>query len=187
MFGAVRKLFIPKPPAAVTDTYIALVAAARNPFFFTALGVPDSIDGRFGMIVVHLFLLQDRLIAQGTPTTSPESASFAQFLSEAFINDMDRSIREFGVGDTGVGHRIKKMGRAYHGSMQAYATAMNEPQALRAALARNLYGTVQEGDVTVLNRMAQYITTMNAALAATESSVILAGDYRWPDAATLGI
>lgn len=178
MLGALRALFIPAPPAAVEATYIALVAAARNPFFYESLKVPDSIDGRFELIVLHLFLLQDRLL--GEP-------AFAQFLSEAFFNDLDANLREMGVADTGVSHRIKRMGKAYHGRLQVYAAALNDPEAMRAALARNLYGTVAEGDVAQLDRMARYVGVMREKLGTTDVGTITASQYQWPDAATLGL
>lgn len=205
MLGALRKMFIPKPPEAVAATYIALVAAARNPFFYSTLKVPDTLDGRFELIVLHLFLLESRLVfieggiapyATLTPSASgspgglrrPDSAaghSFAQFLSEAFFDDMDASLRELGVADTGVSKRIKKMGRSYHGSLQAYAAALNDRKALCGALARNVYGTVVEGDVAVLEQLATYVERMHAQLAATDAAVIMAGDYRWPDVAKI--
>lgn len=207
MLGALRALFIPKPPAAVNATYIALVAAARNPFFFTELAVPDTLDGRFELITLHLFLLQDRILflegslaphaalppaANGSLTlraasTKTEQADrkereqFAQFLSEAFFSDLDANLREMGVADTGVSHRIKKMGKAYHGRLQAYAAALNDDTALRAALARNLYGTVAEGDVGVLTRMAAYVKTMKNALATIPVATFMQGDYTWPE------
>jgi cytochrome b pre-mRNA-processing protein 3 len=210
MLGALRKLFIPKPPEAVGTTYIALVTAARNPFFFTALSVPDTIDGRFGLIVVHLFLLQHRLLnspavneAMRSPTGEPEGSErggavagagrppreaqeeFCRFLSEAFFADMDNSLRELGVADTGVSHRIKKMGRAYHGSLQAYTAGLADAQAMKSALARNLYGTVEQGDVTVLARMAQYISAASTALATADAATIMNGSYVWPEPAAL--
>lgn len=178
MFGALRRLFIPTPPAAVEETYIALVAAARNPFFFTTLAVPDTIDGRFDMIVLHLFLLQHRLV--GGSAASAETRAFAQYLSEAFFTDMDRSLRELGVADTGVSHRIKKMGKAYHGRLQAYAAALTDATLLRAALARNVYGTVAEGDVGMLDQLAQYMERVAATLATTETATITAGRFVWP-------
>ena len=179
MFSALRRWFIPKPPHAVEVTYIALVRAARNPFFYTQLQVPDTLDGRFELIVLHLFLLQHRLLDDAG------HAAFAQFLSEAFFTDMDRSLRELGVADTGVSHRIKKMGKAYHGRLQAYAAGLNDATALRAAIARNLYGTVAEGDVALLDAVARYIAAMTARLAATDATTILSGQYAWPDAAAL--
>lgn len=177
MLGALRKWFTPEPPVAVEDTYIALVAAARNPFFYTDLQVPDTIDGRFDLIVLHLFLLQLRLLA-----AEPE---FGQFLSETFFRDMDRSLREMGVADTGVSKRIKKMGKAYHGRLQAYSAAMDDENALCSALARNLYGTLENGDIGVLKRMAHYVEAANAQLAATDLSLITSGQFRWPDVAAI--
>lgn len=202
MFGALRKLWIPKPPETVAQTYIALVAAARNPFFYTTLKVPDTVDGRFEMIVLHLFLLERYLMEGGlTPPSTPaasgsrealrtepaatERQAFAQFLSEAFFDDLDRSLREMGVADTGVAHRIKRMGKAYHGRLQAYAQGLGDETALRAALARNLYGTVAEGDVQMLQEMARYVQRQWAMLQDISPGVILNGTFVWPDVETL--
>jgi cytochrome b pre-mRNA-processing protein 3 len=178
MLRALRALFLPPPPEAVTRTYIALVAAARNPFFYTALGVPDTLDGRFDMIVLHLFLLQHRL-TQETVETRAQAELFSQQIGEAFLRDMDRSIRELGVADTGVARRMKAMGKAYHGRLQAYSAALGDTQALCAALARNLYGTVKEGDVAHLNAMAEYVRRTQQALSATALCALCDGSYAW--------
>lgn len=202
MFTTLRRWFIRTPPAAVEATYIALVAAARNPFFYTTTKVPDTLDGRFEMIVLHLFLLERRVLfieggltppstpaaarlamegyAANTATTPSERTEFARMLSEAFLRDMDSSLRELGVADTGVAHRIKKMAKSYHGHLQAYTAAMGDTTLLRAALARNVYGTVAEGDVNALARLADYVEATSNHLAATDVAVILRGDYAWP-------
>lgn len=172
MLRALRRLFVPPPPPAATDAYIALVGHARNPFFFETFGVPDTLDGRFELIVLHLFLIQHRL-READP-------AFAQFLSEVFFADMDRSLRELGIADTGVRHRIKAMGKAYHGRLQAYAAGLGERQLLLSALARNLYGTVQEGDVAMLSRMADYVLRANRILADTDTATISSGAFHWP-------
>lgn len=177
MLSALKKLISPPRSAGADATYIALVAQSRNSFFYTDMAVPDTIDGRFEMIVLHLFLLQHRLLAD-----APATSEFARELGEAFIDDMDRSVREFGVADTGVGKRIKRMGRAYNGRMQVYANALEDATALRAALSRNLYGTVQEGDVRVLDHMADYVQRMVQHLRGVAPATIMAGDYAWPDA-----
>ena len=181
MLGALRQLFTPKPPIEAEETYIALLRASRNPFFFTALKVPDTLDGRFELIALHMFLVQHRLLMQGG------LAPFAQFLSEAFFNDMDNSLREMGVADTGVSKRIKKMGKAYHGCLQAYGTSIGNATALRAALARNVYGTVVEGDVDSLNRLGTYVEMMVKNLAEVPTETITSARYAWPDVATLGL
>lgn len=170
MLRALKKLLPAAPDPAASVTYIALVAQARHPFFYEKLGVPDTLDGRFEMIVLHLFLLQYRLRVD-----APE---FARSLSEIFIADMDRSLREIGVSDTGVSKRMKVMGRAYHGRLQAYSLVA-ERIALEAALARNLYGTVAQGDVAHLKTMADYVETMQTALAEIPALHLTSGAYVW--------
>lgn len=179
MLAALRSLFAPKPPEAVRATYIALVAQARNPFFYTDLGVPDTLDGRFDLIVLHLFLLEHRLVTHHD--ANEETRIFGQFVSEIFFHDMDHSLREIGVSDTGVSHRIKKMGKAYHGRLQAYAAGLEHRETMRGALARNLYGTVAEGNVALLDRMAEYMERCYAALCATDAKTIIEGNFRWPE------
>ena len=142
---------------------------SRNPYFYAALGVPDTLDGRFEMLLVHLFLLQDRLRA--------EAPEFAQGLSELFFDDMDIALRELGIADSGVARRIKQMGKAYHGRLQAYATADDE--LLKSALARNLYGTVAAGDPAHLSAMADYIRKHQAALAKVPAEAITGAAYAW--------
>jgi len=180
MLRSLKKLFVAPPPSVASPTYIALVGAARNPFFFESLGVPDTLDGRFELIVLHLFLLQHRLL-----DARPKTENFCRELSEVFFTDMDRSLREMGIADTGVKHRIKAMAKAYHGRLQVYAAALaNDDHHLRVALARNLYGTVAEGDVAMLGRAAQYVTMVHAALQATPVDSILENQLRWPAPAT---
>lgn len=171
MLSALRTFFKDPTPAEVNATYIALLQQARNPFFYAQCGVPDTIDGRFEMLTLHLFLVQHRLLHE------PAHAEFARGLSEALFRDMDRSIRELGVADTGVGKRIKAMGKAYNGRLQAYEAGLTDPEAMRAALARNLFGTVAEGQVAQLDAMAQYMTTQLAALAATPVEDVVSGRY----------
>lgn len=176
MRALLRKFFQAPPETAAHRTYIALVAQARNPFFYETLGVPDTIDGRFEMVLLHLFLIQHRLLAE----PGAEAVEFSRQLGESFFVDMDQSVRELGVSDSGVRYRIKSMAKAYHGRLQAYSAACAEPETLRAALARNLYGTVAEGNVQHLDGMAAYLTSTQHSLAALPASSILEGKVNWP-------
>jgi cytochrome b pre-mRNA-processing protein 3 len=186
MLRSLKKLFVAPPPTKASDAYIALVAAARNPFFFESLGVPDTLDGRFELIVLHMFLLQHRFIqasasANGASTDATKYEDFARELAEVFFADMDCSIREFGVADTGVKHRIKAMANAYHGRLQVYAAALGNESHVRTALARNLYGTVAQGDVALLARSTHYMTQAINYFQAIPADTILENQFVWPD------
>ncbi len=117
------------------DVYAALVTQARKPVLYMTCGIPDTLDGRFDAILLHLFLLQRRLKELATH----EAATLGRHIQEAFISDMDRGLRELGVGDTGVSHRIRKMASALLGRIASYDAAWGDEKAFRDALTRNLY------------------------------------------------
>lgn len=131
--------------------YAALVQQARTPELYTVLGVPDTLDGRFELIVLHVFLIFDRL------RNEDNTASLQQYLAEAFFDDMDRNLREMGVGDTGIGRRVQKMSEAFYGRLKHYAESLENPLALEAALRRNLYGTLPEKAEPPLSVAAKYV------------------------------
>ncbi len=135
-----KGLFRPDPlQEAARELYGRIVAQAREPGFYRDGGVPDSIDGRFDLIVLHVFLVMNRLKDE-----AEEGSALSQSLFDLLFLDMDRSLREMGVGDIGVGKRVKAMVQAFYGRIAAYDAALSaDDEALRAALARNLFGTVE--------------------------------------------
>jgi len=118
------------------ELYGAAVAAARDPFLYTGLHVPDSLDGRFDIIVVYAFLLIQRLKQEPAP-----GPALAQAVFDAMFSDMDVNLREMGVGDLSVGRKVRVMWEAFHGRAAAYAAAMtaSDVAALDAALERNVW------------------------------------------------
>ncbi len=148
------------PTAAV---YNAIVASARQPKFYAQLAVPDSLDGRFDMIVLHLFLLLDRM--------KGEDEKFRQNLTDYFFNDMDRSLREIGVGDLAVGKKVRKMAEAFYGRVNAYQNAKEQGEAQWAqALQRNIYGG--ENSLHV-NELVNWVEASTKKLAAQSAADIL--------------
>jgi cytochrome b pre-mRNA-processing protein 3 len=117
------------------ELYGQAVAAARHPFFYADLGVPDTLDGRFDLVGLHAYLLMRRLGREGA-----EGAGLSQAVFDAMFNDMDLNLREMGVGDLSVGKKVRVMWEAFHGRAAVYADAMSVgPEALADALERNLW------------------------------------------------
>ena len=115
--------------------YAAAVAQARQPAFYTALGAPDTLEGRFELIALHVHLLCRRLGKSGA-----EGTALAQALFDTMFRDMDRNLRELGVGDPSLPRRIKAMVQAYYGRIKAYDAAMTAGgDALEKAVARNVH------------------------------------------------
>jgi cytochrome b pre-mRNA-processing protein 3 len=165
-----RRLFGHTPEAeAAATAYAAIVAQARLPDFYARLGVPDTLDGRFELIVLHLFLVLHRL------RSVPAAQGFGQTLYDRMFADMDRSLREMGTGDLSVGKQVKRMATALSGRIAAYQAGLAGDADLVEAVRRNLYGTVAEPVPAALAAMAEYLRRQAAVLAAQPVDQIVAG------------
>ena len=154
--------------------YSAAVLAARHPYFYIALAVPDTLDGRFDMVALHASVLIRRL--RGLP---PPGAPIAQAVFDAMFSDMDMTLRELGVGDMTVARNVRAMWEAFHGRALAYEAAMadSDPAALKLALARNVWrGGESPGDT----ELAHITRTLIAALDATPAEALFAGKVEFP-------
>lgn len=150
--------------------YAAAVAAARDPRLYTELGAPDTLDGRFDLIVLHAALLVRRLQDE-----APPGPDLAQAVFDAMFSDMDQNLREIGVGDLSVGKRVKAMWEAFHGRARAYAAALdgNDQEALAAALARNVWRGAPPDDRA--RALAAYAARQSAALRGRSLADFVAG------------
>ena len=124
--------------------YGVVVARARDPKFYVSYQVPDTFDGRFEMLVMHLFLLHNRLKEE-----EHKYRQVSQLIFDAFIDDMDASLREAGVGDQSVPKRISKMTKVFYGRTGAYESALQDEEvasALSRVIRRNLFPESQAPD-----------------------------------------
>lgn len=128
---------------------------ARNPDFFSVFGVVDSVDGRFDLVVLHAWLLFDR-IGEGEEELSQSVMNelFAQF---------DEALRQLGNGEVGMRQRMKSVAQAFFGRMQAYAEAKDLPS-LTQAIHRNVYRG-QQGREAQAEALAGYVLSARASLA----------------------
>src|ERR1700686_992947 len=118
------RLFRRGPQARTIDAlYGAIVAQARNPGFYLAFDVPDTAEGRFDMIVLHLALFSRRLgRAEGPDRAAIQALSQGVF--DMFCRDMDHNLREMGVGDLTVPKKMQKLGEAFYGRLEVYEHAL---------------------------------------------------------------
>ena len=147
------------------ELYGAAVRAAREPYFYTDLGVPDTLDGRFDMVGVHAFLLIRRL-----RQLPPPGEALAQAVFDAMFTDMDVNLREIGVSDLSVGRKVRAMWEAFHGRSNAYqaALAAGDMPALAAALERNIWPDQVAGGQTGSEQaaaLARVVAAQDAQLA----------------------
>jgi cytochrome b pre-mRNA-processing protein 3 len=159
------------------ELYVKLVEQARSPAFYTACGVPDTLDGRFEALALHAFLVLHRLKRE-----APPAPGFAQALFDHMVSDMDLSLREIGITDFSIGKKVKAMGRGFYGRVVAYDRGLvaEDPEELDGALRRNLYGTAEpEPEPGQVRAVAAYLRREVAGLAAQSVAAFLAGEVRF--------
>ncbi len=155
--------------------YAEIVAQARQPVFYQTIGVADTADGRFDMLVLHIVLVVRRLRGEGAG-----GRTLAQNLFDVFFQDIDRNLREMGVSDMGVPKRVRAMAEAFYGRAGVYDAALDAAGAegLNAALERNVFdGAAPEA---ALDRMAAYMLACENRLAETSGDDIVAAKVSWP-------
>ena len=146
--------------------YGAIVAQARKPALYSDFGVADTVDGRFEMVVLHAVLVIERLEAGGE-----REALVAQKVFDLYNTDMDRSLRELGVGDLGVPKRMKKMAERFYGRAAAYGPLLAEGDhgGLADAFERNVFGAKADG----AQPLADYALASHRSLRAMPKGVLL--------------
>lgn len=102
-----------------TELYGAVVTFARRPRLYDGIGVADTPEGRYETLVLHLFLVMERLRAAGDA-----AAQQSQSLLEAFVTDLDDNMREMGIGDLTVPKKVKKAAAAFYDRAEVYRAAM---------------------------------------------------------------
>lgn len=163
-----KALFGRKPPDPSEALYAAIVAAARQEKFYADWGVPDTMDGRFDMQVLLMYLVLQRLGEFGAA-----AAPLRQALTDGFFAAMDAALREVGVGDLAVGKKVRKMAEAFFGRIKVYSAAQTRND-LRDALARNIYaGTdaAHVGDLATWTMQAQQVLKTQDLDAMTQGDV----------------
>jgi cytochrome b pre-mRNA-processing protein 3 len=159
-------------PSPARLLYEAIVAAARQPAPYANWGVADTLDGRFDMITLHAFLVLDRL--------KGEDAKFRQRLVDEFFADMDRSLREMGVGDLSVGKKVRRMAEAFYGRIAAYDKSVERAGGeFERALERNLFP--DGAPAGAVARLATYAHETRMMLAAQDPAAIMAGTISFPE------
>lgn len=154
--------------------YESIVAQARQERFFRELGVADTMQGRFELIVLHMLIVLERLKREGEP-----GQRIGQIVLERLIAEMDDAVRQSGIGDMGVPRRVQRAAAAISERARDYAFGSQSAGRLEAALAEHVYGAAQgraEGSVLELaGRLAAYARASLATLEAMPSEAVIEG------------
>lgn len=157
--------------------YGAIVAQARSPAFYAVIGVPDTVAGRFEMVVLHVAIVARRLAAGGDAARAAGQAVF-----DHFCRDMDSSLREMGIGDLSVPKHMRRVGEAYFGRAAAYESGLADGRAddLAEAMARTIFADQEHGASG--QALAAYALAAAGSLDSQDDHDVVGGRLKFPEA-----
>jgi cytochrome b pre-mRNA-processing protein 3 len=173
-------VFRRNPRASTIEAlYGAIVAQARLPVFYLDYGVPDTVNGRLDLLMLHLALTHERLSQGGE-----RPRAIGQALFDRFCRDMDDHLREQGVSDLKVPKEVRGVGAAFFGRHGTYLTALQagDMVALQVGLSRNVYQDVPDAAAT---RLSAYVKAVHAGLAVQDPEALAERGISWPNPAAV--
>jgi len=184
MKALLKKLGFTRPDPVAVAWYTATVKAARQVEYFTDWGVPDTVDGRFDMISL-IAALVNRRIGLVDPRHSIRIQELAQELFDVMFADMDVNLRELGVSDEGMKHRIKPMASAHLGRVKAYTDALTTTDEVERlaqftdVVVRNIYRAVE--DTSGAEKLATRMIALSVELDRASDDDILNARFAFAD------
>lgn len=163
--------FLNPPPPPLAPLWAWITATARQPHWYLDHGVADSIDGRFDMVALVTALVMLELEQR-------DLRAETALLTERFVEDMDGSLRDIGIGDMVIGKHMGRVVGALGGRLGAYRAALAPtaaPGLLPDALARNVY----RGDAgSRAEPLAAAVRALAARITATPTDRLIAGEVQ---------
>ncbi len=160
------------PGGTIEAIYGMIVTQAREPVFYLELDVPDSVNGRFDMLLLHLWIVLQRF------KSADGGTELSQALFDHFCIDMDDNLREMGVGDLTVPKRMQAFGEAFYGRSAAYDRALTKgSEALAQALCKNILNGER---IDEARQLARYTKAAITALAEVDDAALLQPSWTFP-------
>lgn len=168
------RIFKQQTDPRVRQLYNEAVRSARTPAFYQSYGVPDTLDGRFDMVVFHIVPLIDGMRAEDGTITKAGQALF-----DTFVEDMEQNLRTLGASDTSFPKKMKKIGQSFYGRFEIYRRGLEDDAVLRDALARNIFEDAQRAGSVEVGALAAFFRASHDAATAAD----LMDGFTFPDPA----
>ncbi len=162
---------------AADKIYEAIVAQSRNPVFYVRCGVPDTLSGRFDMLVIHMFV-----VMQNLKLGAGEGRLLGKEIIEAFVREMDSMVRDLGISDVHVAQEVRKIADLFYRQLIVYTNAVERRS--RDALAEAIWKSFQSGDDNAnvgADELADYIFQSIKNIGEMPLNLLLQGHLNFPE------
>jgi cytochrome b pre-mRNA-processing protein 3 len=162
---------------AAEKIYDSIVAQSRNPVFYVRCGVPDTLSGRFDMLVIHMFI-----VMQNLKLGANEGKLLGKEIIEAFVREMDSMVRDLGVADIYVGQEVRKIADLFYRQLVVYTNAVEQKN--KGALAEAIWKSFQSGDENAdvaADELSNYIFQAIKNVGEMPLNLLLQGHLNFPE------
>jgi cytochrome b pre-mRNA-processing protein 3 len=156
--------------------YGAIVAQARLPVFYQEFGVPDTLEGRFVVLSLHLFAVLHRLKAEGVV-----AFDLAQELIDRFSEDMETVLRELGVSDLKIPKKVRGLAASSAALLQSYEEAFAASDVAVAGAIASALPLEDAAAEAASGRLAHYLRGIVGQLQTEPFAALGAGELRFPE------
>jgi cytochrome b pre-mRNA-processing protein 3 len=156
--------------------YGAIVAQTRLPVFYQRLEIPDTLEGRFIVLSVHLFAVLHRLKREG-----PAASGLAQDLTDRFTADMETVLRQIGVGDLAIPKKMRGLAASSAALLQTYEDALPAGETAIAAALGETFPRDQRPAEAGSRQLAHYLMEFVRQVDAQSVAALGAGEVRFPE------
>ena len=131
----------PKAKDFAGELYASVTSQARQYIFFVDYKIPDTPQGRFEVLTLHLALMLRRLKFP-LPNEIEMCPELSQILCNWVVADIEESIRAMKVSELRIARHLKKFVEGFYGRLIAYdkALELNDKDMLEQTIRRNVYG-----------------------------------------------
>ncbi len=171
----INRLFKRKPTVGTPhQIYGGLMTHARNRVFYEHFGVPDSVMGRFDMLAMHVYMLTRRLAQENKPV----ARELSQDVFDLFVGDIERALRQIGIGDTTVPKRKKRLVHSFYAQIEDFDPLLetSDKSELANSVARRYFKDAENGNPSAL---ADYMIETANHLNQISLDKFLAGKSDW--------
>lgn len=181
IFSLLRSKFANKQDQVPHRIYGSVVAQARNSAFYTHFAIPDTVIGRYDMLGLHVFLINNRL-KNGDCEENDDCRALSQKVFDLFLIDLERGLRDIGFADTSVHKRKKKLVHSYYALIDEFDAAIEkrDTSALLGAIANRYYtkiGLPKQSELC--EKLANYMVLTATELGTHQFSTYQNGDIGW--------
>lgn len=148
------------------------VEKSRSPFFYLSLDIPDTPEGRFEILTIHLFLILHKLKKENHKDTS----TISQYICDMVVADLDHCLRDLRFSDLKISQSFKKMIQGFYGRLVSYDDALACGSKLLESIQRNVYGLSLTKDHESSKKLVNYVIEMNSYFNQATIDQIIKGD-----------